>query len=1066
MTNKRVQFRRGTATEHNSFTGAAGEVTVNTTNASLRIHDGSTAGGTEMARADLTNISSSGGSINVQGRKITGLATPTESTDAATKAYADSLAAGGNLDNLTDVTMGSLASAQLLVYNGTGAWENVALSGHATINASGALSISDGVVSSTLLAADAVITDKIENGAVTNVKLEHSSVSINAYTLSLGSTLTIEGTSDEVSVSMDGGTISVGLPSDVTVSGTLTVGGNLVVSGTTTTVNTEEVLIEDNILTLNSSQTGTPSNTLKSGFEIERGDEANAALVWDEGTDKWQVSSDSSAYNDIIHTGMLSVVSSALLATDAVITDKIENGAVTTAKIADSAVSSTLLATDAVITGKIKDGAVTTAKIADSAVSSTLIASNAIIAAKIANGEIAPIKTTFIESEGFTATSGNIFVANGNKFKSVSVGGALIANSLGEFSIANQAIGTLQLDESAVITAKIAPNAVTNDKLANSTLELAAAATSGTFALGGRVAFTGTSDLAVSLSGGTFSFSLAATLSNSKVSSLSNLDTGDLSEGSNLYFTSGRVKEVITGSTAGSIDAHIKGLLSGTADQVTLSGGTISLAADISGVDTITANTFIGALNGTATQASTLSNFSTDSLSEGLTNLYFTDARAQSAFSSGANISISGGTIAFSGPAPTAEALASAVTISLSGAVSGSASFDGSGNVVIANTISDASISNAKLANSGVSLNSGANASTLSLGGSVYIEGTSAEIEVALSGSTFTIGLPNSVTITNVLAANTLSGNVSASSLRISDTLITASAEEINRLYDASSGNNTTGKVAVLGTNGNLTLGGGLVANGSVDVTGAYFAVNNSSGPVFQVNTNTDSVVVNTAALSVEDSLVLLNNNNMANADVGIYGNITASTYAAVAYDRSASKWKVGTTSQPTAGNVFPFPATLGSLSGFAAGSVETAALTVGTLEYPSAAGTNGQVLLMSGSTLSFGSVPAQSNGFTLTSVSATLSAGTPSQVVIFNATVPDSYEITLPTAASAGAGHVVTVAHHGDSSAGLNVLTNNPNNEEIRKKTDQQAPVDSITVFNAGVLRLVSDGSATWYEV
>lgn len=46
---KRVQLRRGTDTEHNTFTGADGEVTVDTTNKTLRVHDGTTAGGTRLA---------------------------------------------------------------------------------------------------------------------------------------------------------------------------------------------------------------------------------------------------------------------------------------------------------------------------------------------------------------------------------------------------------------------------------------------------------------------------------------------------------------------------------------------------------------------------------------------------------------------------------------------------------------------------------------------------------------------------------------------------------------------------------------------------------------------------------------------------------------------------------------------------------------------------------------------------------------------------------------------------------------------------------------------------------
>ena len=46
---KQLQLRKGTATEHGNFTGANGEVTVDTTNKTLRVHDGSTVGGTMLA---------------------------------------------------------------------------------------------------------------------------------------------------------------------------------------------------------------------------------------------------------------------------------------------------------------------------------------------------------------------------------------------------------------------------------------------------------------------------------------------------------------------------------------------------------------------------------------------------------------------------------------------------------------------------------------------------------------------------------------------------------------------------------------------------------------------------------------------------------------------------------------------------------------------------------------------------------------------------------------------------------------------------------------------------------
>lgn len=50
MANIEVKLRRGTDTEHSSFTGAEGEVTVDTTNNTLRVHDNSTAGGIRLAK--------------------------------------------------------------------------------------------------------------------------------------------------------------------------------------------------------------------------------------------------------------------------------------------------------------------------------------------------------------------------------------------------------------------------------------------------------------------------------------------------------------------------------------------------------------------------------------------------------------------------------------------------------------------------------------------------------------------------------------------------------------------------------------------------------------------------------------------------------------------------------------------------------------------------------------------------------------------------------------------------------------------------------------------------------
>lgn len=104
--------------------------------------------------------------------------------------------------------------------------------------------------------------------------------------VSLGTdTLTFSGTTNEVTTDVTDNTVTIGLPDNVTITQDLTVGGNLLVSGTQTTVNTETILLADNIITLNSNATG-PA-TQDAGIEIERGDDLNMSLFWDETAHDW-----------------------------------------------------------------------------------------------------------------------------------------------------------------------------------------------------------------------------------------------------------------------------------------------------------------------------------------------------------------------------------------------------------------------------------------------------------------------------------------------------------------------------------------------------------------------------------------------------------------------------------------------------------------------------------------------------------------------------------------------------------------------------------------------------------
>lgn len=77
--------------------------------------------------------------------------------------------------------------------------------------------------------------------------------------------------------------------------------GDLTVQGTTTTVSTETLLVADNIITLNSNVTGSP--TENAGIEIERGTSANVELRWNETNDTWEATRDGSTFANLVLVG-------------------------------------------------------------------------------------------------------------------------------------------------------------------------------------------------------------------------------------------------------------------------------------------------------------------------------------------------------------------------------------------------------------------------------------------------------------------------------------------------------------------------------------------------------------------------------------------------------------------------------------------------------------------------------------------------------------------------------------------------------------------------------------------
>lgn len=109
-----VQFRRGTTAQNNSFTGAAGELSVNTSNSTIRVHDGSTPGGSELA-----TVASTSSATNLTTGTLNSARLPTSGVAAATYGNATFI------PSITVDTLGRITSASNVAISATVANTNI-----------------------------------------------------------------------------------------------------------------------------------------------------------------------------------------------------------------------------------------------------------------------------------------------------------------------------------------------------------------------------------------------------------------------------------------------------------------------------------------------------------------------------------------------------------------------------------------------------------------------------------------------------------------------------------------------------------------------------------------------------------------------------------------------------------------------------------------------------------------------------------------------------------------------------------------------------------------------------
>ena len=131
-----LRMRGGTTSQHNTFTGAEREVTVDTTKDTLVVHDGSTAGGVPLAKeADITTVNTSLTAKADTATVNTSLAGKAALAGSGSQTFSASTLNATTVD-LGDWTITQSGSDLKFAYNGTNRF---------SLSSSGALTVENNV---------------------------------------------------------------------------------------------------------------------------------------------------------------------------------------------------------------------------------------------------------------------------------------------------------------------------------------------------------------------------------------------------------------------------------------------------------------------------------------------------------------------------------------------------------------------------------------------------------------------------------------------------------------------------------------------------------------------------------------------------------------------------------------------------------------------------------------------------------------------------------------------------------------------------------------------------------
>jgi hypothetical protein len=256
-----VQYRRGTNAQNAAFTGALAEITVDTTNGTLRVHDGITAGGSNIATVAyvtaqigaLSANSISSGTSNVRvvssGGNVTTSVGGTANVVIVTSTGAN---VAGTLNATGNANVGNLGATTVVATTLTGTLSTAAQPNITSVGTLSSLAVTANTTSGnfigTLNGSGANVTSisatNISAGTLNQARLANAAVTLGSTALTLGATVTtVAGLSSVTSTTFVGaltgaattaGTVTTAAQPNITSVGTMS-------TATITTLSTSAV---------------------------------------------------------------------------------------------------------------------------------------------------------------------------------------------------------------------------------------------------------------------------------------------------------------------------------------------------------------------------------------------------------------------------------------------------------------------------------------------------------------------------------------------------------------------------------------------------------------------------------------------------------------------------------------------------------------------------------------------------------------------------------------------------------------------------------------------------------